>query len=65
MVSFLFIVGFVLFVLGLALLENYNDRLGVTVFILGSSLIGTTISIMDEETIIVQLARKLMGVFNG
>ena len=65
MVSFLFIVGFVLFVLGLVLLENYNDRLGVTVFILGSSLIGTTISIMDEETIIVQLARKLMGVFNG
>lgn len=65
MVSFLFIVGFVLFVLGLALLDNYNDRLGVTVFILGSSLIGTTISIMDEETIIVQLARKLMGVFNG
>lgn len=65
MVSFLFIVGFVLFVLGLALLENYNDRLGVTVFILGSSLIGTTISMMDEETIIVQLARKLMGVFNG
>ena len=65
MVSFLFIVGFVLFVLGLALLENYNDRLGVTVFILGSSLIGTTISIMDEETIIVQLARKLIGVFNG
>lgn len=65
MVSFLFILGFVLFVLGLALLENYNDRLGVTVFILGASLIGTTISIMDEETIIVQLARKLMGVFNG